>query len=410
MSSLFRCCAVLLTCAVLGHSAPLHAQTVTLQDLEAAARQGDVAAQRSLGLAYHEGQGVLQNYARAAELLMAAAQAGDRVAQGMIGQYLFTGLGLERDPEEALVWLRKAAQDGDPQALFDYAAALEQSTRDAEGLAQAAQIYQRAAERGHVDATVSLAVMLQNGTGVAQDYGAAKTLYERAAEVNHPRALNNLGLLYVRGNGVAQDYDRAAALFSAAADLGLQKAMTNLGVMYENGFGVPQSDAEAARLYRLAGAQTTATTAQNSFVYDPRLREMETDDATFAKVLDAAKTGDPISQFQAGWLSLSRMEQNPQFALQAETLFRSAATKGSGAAMANLAVMYERGLGVPQDYALAQSWLIVALFYGFEDAREMSANLASKMSPQLQNEAQEIADNFITSGFFVPFQNDSSTP
>ncbi len=373
-------------------------QSASLAELQARAAEGDVSAEMALGLAYHNGQGVLRDYRQAATHFIAAARAGDPAAQNMIGEYLVSGLGVARDIQSGLEWLQAAAQSGQPDHLFEFASALEQVTDDSDQLQIVAQAYLAAAEQGHLESLVSLAVMHQDGKGVEQDFEKARQYYEIAANQGHGRALNNLGLLFVRGNGVTQDYRRAAELFAAAAETGLKQALTNLGVMYENGFGVPQSDDEAARLYRLSGQGADQSQSTLSFVYDKRLAPVAEDDATLQSLLASARVGDSVAQFQAAWLSVQRAGSDFRFWKQAERLFRASATNGSPAAMVNLAVMYERGLAVPQDYAQAQSWLIVALFYGYSEADEMSAALAKKMSTQLQNEAQVMAKNLINAG------------
>jgi TPR repeat protein len=364
--------------------------TPDLYSLTAAATQGDAGAQRALATLYHTGSGVMQNFARAAEWYARAAQQGNAQAQNQLGRYYHTGLGVRADRATALTWLEAAASQGEPEHIFDLAVVLEEAADDPEALTRAAALYARAADAGHTEATVSLGVMYQNGIGVAQDPARAHALYQGPADAGNARALNNLGLLYVRGNGVLQDYDRAAQLFAAAAEQGLQQAITNLGVMYENGFGVAQSDAEAARLYRLAGAD--APEGQTGFVYDPRLAAPPSDAAGIDALRSAAVWGDPVAQFQMGWMLVHRT--TPAFTdwQDAATLFAAAADSGHAAAMANLGVLYMQGRGVPQDYVTAKMWLTLAGSIGLEAATPLSAALQARMTPDQINEAQAQAE------------------
>ena len=357
-----------------------------LAKLAEAAEAGDPAAQFALAERYLDGTGVLQNHATAASWLSRAAEGGDARAQNRLGQLYHAGLGVPRDIATALVWLERAAAGGDPQFLHDFASVLESPGAGAD-FARAATLYARAAETGHLEATVSLGVLYQNGTGVEQDPARARALYETAARADHPRALNNLGLLYVRGDGVAQDYDRAAKLFAAAADLGLRTAMTNLGVMYENGFGVPLDEVRAAELYR-RGAETAPSGAD--FIYDPRLAPIAAGTETLATVQAAAQAHDPVGLFQLGWLLIS--QPDPPFAAQqqAGALFRAAALRGHGPAMANLSLMYFRGQGVPQDYVQGQMWLLLANRAG-ADTTALSLAYGAKLTPEQINNAQELA-------------------
>ena len=239
---------------------------------------------------------------------------------------------------------------GAPEHLHDLAAVLEETAADDAALAEAAALYGQAAEAGHTRSAVSLGMLYQNGRGVAQDFARARALYEGPAAAGDARAQNNLGLLYVRGHGVPQDYDRAAQLFAGAAEQGLRTAMTNLGVMYENGFGVPQSDA------------------------------------------DAARTGDPVAAFQMGWLLVHREPPGPADWQEAAALFAANAEKGHPASMANLALLYIRGTGVPQDYVLAQMWLALAGSAGLEAALPLGLGLRERMTPDQINEAQARAE------------------
>lgn len=69
------------------------------------------------GMAYLFGDGVKQDYTKAAQYLSAAAELGDHVAQYNLGvMYWFGDLGLERNPEKAGHWLRLAACQGSKDA------------------------------------------------------------------------------------------------------------------------------------------------------------------------------------------------------------------------------------------------------------------------------------------------------
>ncbi|MBR9651484.1 SEL1-like repeat protein [Thalassovita aquimarina] len=360
------------------------------EQLQQAAQSGSVDAQFALAVRYHNGRGVLQNFARAAKLFKIAAEQGHAGAQNRLGQYYYSGLGLSRDGGLALKWLAAAAATNDPQFLYDYAAALENGADGTSDPAKAAELYAMAAERGHEDATVSLGVLYQNGLGVEKDLGRALELYQGPASRDHARALNNLGLLYARGTGVAQDYERAVDLFSRAAEQGLTVAMTNLAVMYENGFGVEVNEPLATELYRKGGRGGDAGT-RTIPVYDARLLAPDTSDEGLNLLRQAAQAGDPVAQFQLAWLLLQQEPAQFQDLQSAVWLLRQAAEAGLAPAMANLGILYFEGLGVPQDYALGHMWLILAGTAGMPDAISISSDLSARMSPMQINEAQEMA-------------------
>lgn len=376
----------------LGLAVPAAAQTDALAPLRAAAEQGVLAAELELARRYEAGDGLLQNFARAAEWYARAAEAGSAQAANRLGRMHHAGLGVPQDLPRAIALLERAAESGEAEYLTDLALVLETSGGDAAALARAAALYRQAAEAGYVDAAVSLGVLLQDGRGVEKDAAAAADLYRGAAEAGHARAQNNLGLLYVRGDGVAQDHAEAARLFQAAAEQGLPEALTNLGVLYENGFGVPQSDTLAAELYRKGGQADRAGAGGTGPIYDPRLAPPPSDDAGLKALEQAALAGDPVAEFQMAWLLLTTEPREPRRSMQAAILMRRAAEAGHGPAMANLALLYFQGTGLPQDYVMGQMWLVLAGSSGFDGASEISAKWTRRMTVDQINEAQQRAE------------------
>lgn len=340
------------------------------------------------GLRYHEGQGVVQDYARAATLMEQAAQAGHPGAQAHLGGYYFTGLGVARNLARALHWLEAAAVQGDPAHAHALAQVLETNPAT---LPRAVTLYQQAVDEGYGPAMVSLGVLYQEGKGVAQDPDRARQLYEGPAQNGNGRALNNLGLLYVRGSGVAQDYGYAAQLFAAATELGVTQAMTNLGVLYENGFGVPLDEARAATLYRMAaGAEAAPDAPQDPYglAYDPRLVPAPTQGAALEALQRAAATGDPVARFQLGWLLLHKIETTAASDRQGALHLKALAEMGHGPSMHNLGQLYVAGRGVPQDYMLGFMWLTLAASTGFDPARPALEALQPKVTAAQINDAQ----------------------
>lgn len=344
----------------------------------------------ALGLQYHSGEGVVQNYAAAARYFEQAASLGFAPAQNFLGRYLFEGLGVPQDKVAALQYLEQAAAGGDPQYIFDLAKILE---LDDASVMRAAQLYETATDLGHLEAAVHLGALFQEGRGVDQDLIKARTLYEGPARQGNPRALNNLGLLYVRGTGVPQDYEKAVEFFQAAADQGLKTAMTNLGVMYENGYGVPIDEAQAAALYR-AGGRGTEAVGVAPFVYDTRLKPVAQTTDALDLVRRAADAGDPVAQFQLGWVLVQNADTSFDTFKRAARLFESGAKAGHGPSMINLAGMYLRAEGLPQDYVLAQMWILLARSHGADVPANLGDALAQKMTPEQVNMAQSLASAF----------------
>ena len=67
------------------------------------------------------------------------------------------------------------------------------------------------------------------------------------------------------------------------------------------------------------------------------------------------------------------------------------ADKGNGLAQFSLGLIYERGLGMPQDYVRAHMWFSLAAAQGTKGAAEWRERLAARMSPAQIMEAQRLA-------------------
>lgn len=85
--------------------------------LRAAAEKGHDDAQYLLGMAYTEGQGIVQNYRGAMEYFTKAAQQGHLEAEYRLGIFHRDGLATPQNRETAYAWLNVAAARGHPDAL-----------------------------------------------------------------------------------------------------------------------------------------------------------------------------------------------------------------------------------------------------------------------------------------------------
>ena len=77
-----------------------------------AAKQGDSAAQCSLGLMYYNGQGVTQDYSEALRWYRTAVEQGNADAMFHIGWMYYLGTGVSKDLTEAKRWWEKSASQG----------------------------------------------------------------------------------------------------------------------------------------------------------------------------------------------------------------------------------------------------------------------------------------------------------
>lgn len=82
------------------------------------ARDGDIVAQRNLGLMYQRGRGVFKNLRQAARWYQRAADQGDAGAQLALGAMYQTGSGVPQDYDTAASFYRKAMRGGSARAAY----------------------------------------------------------------------------------------------------------------------------------------------------------------------------------------------------------------------------------------------------------------------------------------------------
>jgi TPR repeat protein len=377
----------------------------TLRQLRELAEQGDADAQKNLGVCYHDGQGVAQDYAEAVKWFRMAAEQGNAAAQNWLGFCHQNGQGVAQDCAEAVNWFRMAAEQGNAAAQNWLGFCHQNGQGVAQDCAQAAKWFRMAAEQGHAAAQKWLGLCHQNGQGVAQDCAEAVKWFRLAAEQGHADAQNNLGFCHDNGQGVAQDYAEAVKWYRLAAEQGDADAQKNLGFCYDNGQGVAQDYAEAVKWFRLAADQGNAD-AQNwlgSCYYNGQGVAQDCAEAVKWFRL-AADQGDADAQYNLGvcyyngqgvvqdyamavkWFRMAAEQghaaaqnwlgfchQNSQGVAQdcAEAVkwFRLAADQGDADAQYNLGVCYYNGQGVLQDYAIAVKWYRLAAEQGHAAAR-----------------------------------------
>jgi TPR repeat protein len=88
----------------------------SLESLQTLAEQGQADAQFNLGNMYSEGQGVPQNYGKAAEWYQKAADLGFAEAQFNLGYMHYSGLGVPRNHRKARESFQMAADQGISEA------------------------------------------------------------------------------------------------------------------------------------------------------------------------------------------------------------------------------------------------------------------------------------------------------
>jgi uncharacterized protein len=209
------------------------------------------------------------------------------------------------------------------------------------------------------------------------DYRAARLDYEKAATLSSPSiragALNRLGILYERALGVRQDQRLAYVYFRRAADLSNSYAQSNVGDCFAYGVGVPQNLDEALKWYRSAALQNVPM-AFNAlgWAYLKGLGVTQSPSDALLWYERGADQGSPNAAYEIGWI-YSNIE--PVNNIDAMRWYKIAAAHQHREAQNNIGALYEGGLGVERDYALAAHWYRLASDAGLPRAQYQLAQL-----------------------------------
>ena len=99
------------------------------------------------------------------------------------------------------------------------------------------------------------------------------------------------------------------------------------------------------------------------------------------------------------YLSFISSSLKASVGVEAVNWYRLSAEQGNATAQNNLGVMYNDGLGVPQDHGTAHMWYNIASANGDEDASENRDTVANKMTGVAIAEAQRRARNCLSSDY-----------
>ncbi len=167
----------------------------TIEELKQRARQGDLAAQYTLGDMYKKGKGVPKSYTEAHKWIKKVAEQGLAHAQLTLG-LMYTEKGFENHAE-ARRWIRSAAEKGLPQAQLTlgfmyYIGIIFQRNHK-----EAYEWVKKAVEQGVPQAKLLLGHMHRRGKGAPQSDKEAYEWVKKAAEQGIPLAKHYLRFISI---------------------------------------------------------------------------------------------------------------------------------------------------------------------------------------------------------------------
>ncbi|MBI2787025.1 MAG: SEL1-like repeat protein [Legionella longbeachae] len=266
-----------------------------------------------LGRIYLYGYGQLKNNQLAVRYFTQAAQKGYLPAIQLIAKYTLLH---EKDPQQALEWFKKAADAGDVDAQMYTAAAYMYGVGVKKNVDTANRFYINAAKNGNSIAQFTLAENFINSRNSSNQKLGLIWLNKSITNGN-PQALTKLGELYLEGRLVNKDETKGMDLLNQAASKGFAPAMVALGKL-----ALDQNQKEQAIEWfkKASNYQNDEAYLDLAHVYLQQKSEIYDPKTAFMWTLKAAQDGLPQGKRE-------------------------------------LAEMYQKGIGVDVDPALAKQWL-----------------------------------------------------
>jgi hypothetical protein len=258
-----------------------------LKIYRAAAEQGDIMAQFTLGQIYtrpgkYKKHGVTKDYKEAVKWRLLAAEQGEDIVQFMLGLMYKRGEGVTRNLVIAHMWFNTATFSNVEAYTASWSAIKNkrflknyrkqkkkeverlESEMTPEQIAKAKELARECIKKNYKDCvnsslniekapnkttdktvetiktkdSVSADIQASEDAYEAGDYEAAFILIKLLAEQGDPWAQYKIGQMYDEGKGVTQDYKEAVKWYRLAAEQGDTSAQYNLGNRYVKGQGV----------------------------------------------------------------------------------------------------------------------------------------------------------------------------
>ena len=313
--------------------------------LQQLAQGGQPAAQFELGTAYNIGNGVGTDLVAARSWFQRAAEGGHPMAQRQFAAFCRQGLGGPVDLPAALHWYERAATQHDMEALYGLGTMYGQGHGVQRNIRKSMDFMLRAANLGHPEAEANVAQAYADGSPWARNEVLAFYWADRAATAGVLRMETLRAVLLRDGEGLKKNPELAQKLLQVAAERGDADATVELAVGQAKGKEDDRNvAAQVAAAYRKAIDQGSA---RAMLMYGWLLMEgrgIEKDLPAARKLLQQAGERGVIGAYVA----LAELEREHDQAAAAAWLAK-AAEFDHPLAQNNLADMYEKGRGVPQD-------------------------------------------------------------
>ena len=146
-TSLIRKITLLLVAAMFS----LSAMAADFDQTQREANQGNAQAQAFLGSVYYQGEGMRQDYTKAAQWFEKAANQGHAGSQFILGSMYARGEGVPQDYSKSMQWLEKSANQGDANAQYALGVIYNNGLGVRQNTATAKEYFGKACDNGNQD-------------------------------------------------------------------------------------------------------------------------------------------------------------------------------------------------------------------------------------------------------------------
>lgn len=350
-----------------------------------------------LGVQFHKGEYLKQNFDYAVKLWKIAVEHGHKEAAYLLGLYYLigenakpaegvkwmlvasnlghcqantrlgfcyaNGLGVEENKELSAKYWKMAADQGDMEAQYNFGICSARGLGVNENYPLAVDYWQIAASQGDAEAEYNLGLCYFENLGVSQDLEKAVELWEKASKQNNLKALYALGLFYIHLE-TKQKIKEGLHLLERASKLGHNDAQFDLGVYYFEGQIVKQDLEKAVDLFMLA-ASGGHDNAQYHLgcCYDKGVGLEKDPQKAFQMWKKAAKKGNVDAQYSLGYYFLKKNNH-----LEAAKFWKLSAHGGHPDSQYYYGLMFYEGKGVEKNEKETAKWWKLSAKQGNVDA------------------------------------------
>ena len=185
-----------------------------------------------IGVSYHEGLGVKQDYNNAMTYYNKAIDNGSALAYGNKGLLFESGLGVDVNYSKAFSLYEKGHDLNDEFSSFNLGLLYIEGNGVQQNKEYGLKLILLADQKGELQATMKLGDLYYEGKNFAQDYKLAMKYYKKASELKDPLTFHRIGYMYDLGNGVEKNFNLAIEFYMKASDVGSSESAYNLGLIY----------------------------------------------------------------------------------------------------------------------------------------------------------------------------------